>query len=94
MTDEKTPVTINDNLAEPSGCSHISMIQHDSGYYFPESRRDIGLRCEDCGTEWDVQIKQGFGGCTIKLRSAFEMSEHTLTTEEKEELDSMEGSSK
>lgn len=61
-------------LASPTECDHIGIRICDTGYWFAGKRRDIGLRCEDCGTEWDVQIKQGFAGATIKLRSGRESS--------------------
>lgn len=49
-------------------CSHIGIVMCDEGYDTSEERRDIGLKCEDCGQEWDVHFKRGKQGVSIKPR--------------------------
>lgn len=49
-------------------CIHIHVVICDTGYLFSEERRDVGLRCKGCGLEWDVQLKSGNRGASIKLR--------------------------
>ena len=49
-------------------CSHIHVVICDTGYYFSKNRRDIGLRCKDCGTEWDVHLQGYSDEATIRPR--------------------------
>lgn len=49
-------------------CSHIGIKICDTGYDVTKERRDIGLKCEDCGSEWDVHFERGTLGASIELR--------------------------
>jgi len=49
-------------------CTHIGIEICDTGYDTSAERRDIGLRCEDCGLEWDAHFKRGKQGASIGLR--------------------------
>ena len=46
-------------------CIHIGIKICDTGFGTTEKRRDIGLKCEDCGLEWDAHVWAGKFGVSI-----------------------------
>lgn len=58
-----------EKLEDEEECSHIGIKICDTGYStICEGRRDIGLKCEDCGLEWNVHFERGKRGASIELR--------------------------
>jgi hypothetical protein len=50
-------------------CRHIGIKICDTGYSTTcEGRREIGLKCEGCGLEWDAYFERGKLGVSIEPR--------------------------
>ena len=49
-------------------CIHIGIVICDTGFSTTEERRDIGLKCEDCGLEWNTHFYRGKLGASIEPR--------------------------
>ena len=58
-----------EELKNEEECIHIGIKICDTGFSTTcEGRRDIGLKCEDCGLEWDVYLMRGKQGVSIEPR--------------------------
>lgn len=49
-------------------CSHIYVVLGDSGMKMASRQRDVGLKCKDCGTVWDIKLFHGQKRAYIKVR--------------------------
>ena len=56
-----------DLLVDVKECSHVNYKITGSGMNMITLQRDIDIKCEDCGTAWNIRLQHGKKRAYIKV---------------------------